>query len=76
MIRFMTNHRFNSSFTIGIPFTAKDSVCIKNLAVTIGMVSRKNEKADKDSEVVINLRNAGAIPLAVSLQKKKILKYQ
>lgn len=62
----ISNYRFHFSFTIGIPFTAKDSVCIKNLALTIGMVSRKNEKADKDSEVVINLRNAGAVPLAVS----------
>lgn len=30
------------------------------------MVSRKNKKADKDSEVVTNLRNAGAIPIAIT----------
>lgn len=36
---------------LGIPFTAKDSVCIRGLAVTVGLVSRKNEKADKDSDV-------------------------
>lgn len=36
---------------LGIPFTAKDSVCIRGLAVTVGIVSRKDKKADKDSEV-------------------------
>lgn len=36
---------------LGIPFTAKDSVCIRGLAVTCGIVSRKNKKADKDSDV-------------------------
>ena len=36
---------------LGIPFTAKDSVCIRGLAVTVGIVSRKDKKADKDSDV-------------------------
>ena len=36
---------------LGIPFSAKDSVCIRGLASTIGMVSRKDKKADKDSDV-------------------------
>lgn len=60
---------------LGIPFTAKDSVCIKGLALTIGMVSRKNKKADKDSEVIVNLRNAGAIPLAITNVPQCLLWY-
>ncbi|XP_076371380.1 fatty-acid amide hydrolase 2-like isoform X2 [Tachypleus tridentatus] len=51
---------------LGIPFTTKDSVSVKGLVLSAGLVSRKGVKAEEDAEVVALLRKAGAIPIAIS----------
>uniref|UniRef100_A0A914EAV7 Amidase domain-containing protein n=1 Tax=Acrobeloides nanus TaxID=290746 RepID=A0A914EAV7_9BILA len=51
---------------LGIPFTIKDSFCIKDLVCTVGYAHRKDEISKDDAEVVKRLKNAGAILLAVT----------
>lgn len=51
---------------LGIPFTCKDSIAVRGLAFTSGSLTRKGIKADADAAVIRNLREAGAIPLALS----------
>lgn len=51
---------------LGVPFTAKDSVCVQGMKVTVGLVCRADELATADTEVVQNLRNAGALPIAIT----------
>ncbi|RWS03996.1 amidase-like protein [Dinothrombium tinctorium] len=51
---------------LGVPFTVKDTVGVKGMPFCGGLVSRKNEIANKDSIVVSNLRQAGAIPIAIT----------
>lgn len=51
---------------IGVPFTAKDSVCVQGCKVTVGLVCRANEYAKHDTDVIVQLRNVGAIPLAIT----------
>jgi fatty acid amide hydrolase 2 len=48
---------------LGIPFTCKECIAVKDMYFTAGLYSRKGTKADEDSEVVKNLREAGAIPI-------------
>ncbi|XP_041982462.1 uncharacterized protein LOC121735634 [Aricia agestis] len=49
---------------LGVPFTTKESQAIKGMPLTMGLWCRRNKKAEEDSEAVIRLKNAGAIPLA------------
>ncbi|KAK8398344.1 hypothetical protein O3P69_003909 [Scylla paramamosain] len=51
---------------LGVPFTAKENVLVKGLSCTHGLVLRRGMKAERDAEVVCRLREAGAIPLAVT----------
>ncbi|XP_045133069.1 fatty-acid amide hydrolase 2-like isoform X2 [Portunus trituberculatus] len=51
---------------LGVPFTAKENVLVKGLSCTHGLVLRQGMKAERDAEVVCRLREAGAIPLAVT----------
>lgn len=51
---------------LGVPFTAKEAFAIKGLPNSGGLVARKDHVAMEDAVVVRRLRQAGAIPLAVS----------
>ncbi|XP_074104364.1 fatty-acid amide hydrolase 2-B-like [Cotesia typhae] len=50
----------------GVPFTVKESCSLKGLSYTAGTLARSGVKADEDSIVVKNMREAGAIPLCVT----------
>ncbi|XP_046396859.1 fatty-acid amide hydrolase 2-like [Ischnura elegans] len=51
---------------LGVPFSSKVSTMVKGLRHTIGLASRRNIIADEDADVVKAMREAGAIPLAVT----------
>lgn len=51
---------------LGVPFTAKDLLAVKGLALDAGLCSRRGALAECDSDAVAALRVAGAIPLAVT----------
>ncbi|KAL1416352.1 hypothetical protein MTO96_028075 [Rhipicephalus appendiculatus] len=51
---------------LGVPFTAKDLLAVKGLALDAGLCSRRGALAEYDSDAVAALRAAGAIPLAVT----------
>ena len=51
---------------LGVPFTAKDCFAVKGLSFTVGVHQRSFEKAGFDSAVVQRMRQAGAIPIAVT----------
>lgn len=53
---------------LGVPFTTKDNIAVDGMLFTGGLYSRavQNVKADKDAEVVRRMREAGAIPLAIT----------
>ncbi|XP_044759084.1 fatty-acid amide hydrolase 2 [Coccinella septempunctata] len=51
---------------LGVPFTTKDGIALKGLIYSAGLVARKKTKAEEDAVTVRNLRNAGAIPIALT----------
>ncbi|CAN7944368.1 unnamed protein product, partial [Ixodes hexagonus] len=51
---------------LGVPFTAKNSVAIKGLRQDAGSAYYRGQRAERDAAVVGHLRNAGAIPLALT----------
>lgn len=51
---------------LGLPFTTKDSIQVMNMKWTSGCLRRKDVISDVDAPVVRNLKNAGAIPLALT----------
>ena len=51
---------------LGVPFTIKDSYCIKGLKHTAGHYKRKDLTAPEDAAVVAMLKSCGAIPLGVT----------
>ncbi|XP_067010947.2 fatty-acid amide hydrolase 2 isoform X2 [Anabrus simplex] len=51
---------------LGVPFTTKDSTACKGLRHTLGLVSRRQVLADEDADVVILMKEAGAILIAVT----------
>ncbi|XP_074040360.1 fatty-acid amide hydrolase 2 isoform X1 [Leptinotarsa decemlineata] len=51
---------------LGVPFTTKDCISIKGLLHSSGLVKRQNNIAAEDAKVVASLRNAGAIPIALT----------
>lgn len=55
---------------LGIPFSVKDSVAVQDMLQTSGILSRKGFRSRNDSKVVQNLRQAGAIPIAVTNVKQ------
>jgi aspartyl-tRNA(Asn)/glutamyl-tRNA(Gln) amidotransferase subunit A len=50
----------------GIPFGVKDIIDVEGAAVTCGSFQTGDRKADSDAEVVARLREAGAIPVAIT----------
>lgn len=57
---------FSSKPFLGVPFTSKESSAAKGLSFSIGLLSRKNEKAKEDAYIVERLKSAGAILLGVT----------
>ncbi|CAG2119065.1 unnamed protein product [Medioppia subpectinata] len=51
---------------LGIPFSGKDCIGIKNMLITAGTAARKTIRATEDAAMVRNLRNAGAIPVCMT----------
>lgn len=51
---------------LGVPFTNKDAIAVKGLRHTIGLVSRRDERAEEDADAVVLMRRAGGIPLCVT----------
>ncbi|KDR24070.1 fatty-acid amide hydrolase 2-like isoform X2 [Zootermopsis nevadensis] len=51
---------------LGVPFSTKDSTAVKGMHHTLGLVSRRNVKATEDADVVILLKKAGGILVAVT----------
>ena len=51
---------------LGVPVTVKESLACKGFTQSAGLVDRKHTVATKDASVVENLRQAGAIPIAVT----------
>nr|XP_002734462.1 PREDICTED: fatty-acid amide hydrolase 2-A-like [Saccoglossus kowalevskii] len=51
---------------LGVPFTTKEAFAHKGMTNTSGLVSRKNMLCTKDAAVVARMKEAGAIPIAVT----------
>lgn len=51
---------------LGVPFTVKEMVGVTGLSQTVGALSRKGLKCEKEGLAIRNLRLAGAIPLCVT----------
>ncbi|XP_058978558.1 fatty-acid amide hydrolase 2-like [Musca domestica] len=51
---------------LGVPFTTKDSTAVGGKLHTLGLVSRKNERAPEDAECVKLMKESGAIIIATS----------
>lgn len=51
---------------LGVPFTTKDSTAVKGKLHTLGLVSRRNERAPDDAECIRLMKEAGAVIIATS----------
>ncbi|XP_042909371.1 fatty-acid amide hydrolase 2-A isoform X3 [Parasteatoda tepidariorum] len=51
---------------LGVPFTCKEAIGVKDMAQTCGMVKARNHIAEKDSVAAAEYRKAGAIPVTVT----------
>ncbi|XP_059608648.1 fatty-acid amide hydrolase 2-A [Phlebotomus argentipes] len=51
---------------LGVPITTKDCISVKGMLNTAGIVARRNTRAEEDSEAIQRMRDAGAIPLAIT----------
>lgn len=51
---------------LGVPFTTKDCIAIKDMVHTAGLYARKDCIATDDADSIRNLRQAGAIPIALT----------
>ena len=51
---------------LGVPITVKESIACEGFTNSAGLVDRKDIIASEDATVVKNLRDAGAIPIAVT----------
>lgn len=61
---------------LGVPFTCKESVAVKDMSQEGGSVPRVGIKAKKDAVVVAKLKAAGAIPLLVSSTPEYCLSWE
>ncbi|CAG2113554.1 unnamed protein product, partial [Medioppia subpectinata] len=50
---------------LGVPFSVKECIAVKDMYFTAGLYSRKGTKASDDSRVIQNIRDAGAIPIGM-----------
>lgn len=46
---------------LGVPFSCKECIYVKNMPNTSGLISRRDFIAPQDADVVRNMRQAGAI---------------
>lgn len=51
---------------LGVPFTTKDCIPVKGLIHSSGLLKRKHIIAEDDAKSITSLRNAGAIPIALT----------
>lgn len=51
---------------LGIPFTCKDSIGVKDMIQSSGCTFRKNVLAEEDADVITQLRKSGGIPLCIT----------
>ncbi|KAM3591173.1 uncharacterized protein V6R79_024104 [Siganus canaliculatus] len=51
---------------LGVPFSVKESLSLKGMPLTTGVVSRKHILAKVDGQPVDNMKKAGAIPIGVT----------
>lgn len=51
---------------LGVPITIKESIAVKGMSHSASQVHLKNNKADRDAEIVTLIKNAGGIILLVS----------
>ncbi|XP_037806055.1 fatty-acid amide hydrolase 2-B [Lucilia sericata] len=51
---------------LGVPISTKDCIAVKGLLHTSGLYERKNVRAEKDAETIALMRQAGAIPFALT----------
>ena len=51
---------------LGVPFSTKDCIEVKDLLNTCGLYYRKNYRAQEDAPVIKKMREAGAIPFALT----------
>lgn len=51
---------------LGVPCTIKESIAVRGMPYTSGLVARKGVVADRDAPSVARLKEAGAIPLGVT----------
>lgn len=62
----ISDAEFSSKPFLGVPFTTKDSTAVKGKLHTLGLVSRRNTRADEDAECVRLMKEAGAIIIATT----------
>lgn len=60
----LSDEEFNKKPFLGVPFTTKESQAVKGMPFTLGLICRRNEVAEEDSEAVKRLKDAGAIVVA------------
>lgn len=51
---------------LGVPISTKDCIGVKGMLQTSGMWARRNIRAEEDSAVIKLMRDAGAIPFAIT----------
>ncbi|GIY47928.1 fatty-acid amide hydrolase 2-A, partial [Caerostris extrusa] len=52
---------------LGVPVTIKEAIAVKDCLFTVGLAARRGVRAQQDSDVVKQLKKAGAIPIAVTI---------
>lgn len=51
---------------LGVPISTKDCIAVKDMLHTSGLWLRRNIRSPKDSDVMRLMREAGAIPFAIT----------
>lgn len=51
---------------LGVPISTKDCIKVKNLLNTAGLYYRKDQRGDNDAPAIKQMRDAGAIPFALT----------
>lgn len=51
---------------LGVPFTTKDCIAVKDMIHTSGLYKRREIIAEEDADAILRLRNVGAIPIALT----------
>ncbi|GLV34494.1 uncharacterized protein CBL_09742 [Carabus blaptoides fortunei] len=51
---------------LGVPFTTKDCIAVKDMIHTSGLHKRRNIIAEQDADAINNMRKSGAIPIGLT----------